>query len=437
MEYEEAIEYHNLLASLKRCTKGTLWKESTAGYYLNRLKNTYILRKELLSGTYRISPYLWFTITEPKKRDIYASYIKDRQFQHALVDLVLYPAVVNRFIPGNCACQVGKGTMYCIDLFLSLLRAYSRINGNNGYVLQCDIRKFFPSTEHDVACENVRQYVDQKTARACEDVIRSFAEIELAKLLMETGMEKRLAHRAGHRVSNYLIYGGSFRQAVQGLTPERVQAIKERIQSGGFKGVGLGSQVIQTTQVTLLEGLDRYITETLGIAVYVRYMDDFILVHESKDYLSYCREKIKEFLAGLRLVLNPKTQLYRLSRGIILLHWRIIVGVTGKVVIHKHRVKINKERRKLRRQRKLLDAGKMTMADVETSFQCWQAGLIYQECFMQVISMRRYYRNLFNGRRAPEWNSKKRALKNAGEIIISSLPAHVKLECCVSGMIPQ
>ena len=113
--------------------------------------------------------------------------------------------------------------------------------------------------------------------------------------------------------------------------------------SGDFRGVGLGSQVIQTTQVTLLSGLDRYITETLGIKVYVRYMDDFVLVHESKEYLSYCWDMIKRFLAGLKLVLNPKTQLYRLEQGIILLHWRIIVTVTGKVVIHKHRVKINKQ----------------------------------------------------------------------------------------------
>lgn len=437
MEHDEAIEYQNLLASLKRCTKGTLWKESTAGYYLNRLKNTYILRQELLSGKYRISPYLWFTITEPKERDIYASFIKDRQYQHSLVDYVLYPAVVKTFIPGNCACQVGKGTMYCIDYFLALLRAYSRKNGNNGYVLQCDIKKFFPSTHHDVAIENVRQYVDAKTAKACEDVIRSFAEIEFAKLLMKTGMSKRTAHRAGHRISNQLIYGGSFRQAVQGLSRERVQAVIERIKSGDFKGVGLGSQVIQTTQVTLLSGLDRYITETLGIKVYVRYMDDFVLVHESKEYLSYCWVMIKRFLAGLKLELNPKTQLYRLEQGITLLHWRIIVTVTGKVVIHKHRVKINKQRRKLRKQRKLLDAGKMKISDVETSFQCWQAGLIYQGCYMQVIRMRRFYRKLFDGRRAPEWNSKERALKNAGEIIISSLPAHVRLECCVSGMIPR
>lgn len=66
MEYEEAISFQNLLKALKRCIKGTLWKESTAKYWHNRLKNTYKLRKELINGLYRISQYLWFIITEPK-----------------------------------------------------------------------------------------------------------------------------------------------------------------------------------------------------------------------------------------------------------------------------------------------------------------------------------------------------------------------------------
>ena len=436
MEYDEAIEYQNLLASIKRCVVGTLWKESTAGYYLNRLKNTYILRKELLTGQYRISQYLWFKITEPKERDIYASYIKDRQYQHAIVDYVLYPAVVKTFIPGNCACQVGKGTMYCIDLFLRLLREYAREHGNNGYVLQCDIKKFFPSTSHDVACENVRRYVDPKTAKACDDVIRSFCEMDIAKVLMKTGMVKRTAHRAGHRISTYLIYGGLWEEVTRGLSRSRIEAVEEWIRKGDFKGVGLGSQVVQTTQVTLLSGLDRFITERLGIKVYVRYMDDFVLVHEDKAYLEYCRRQISDFLAGLKLVLNPKTQLYPLARGVILLHWRIRVGVTGKVAIHKHRVKINKERRKLRKQKKLLESGKMTMADIETSFQCWQAGILYQNCYMQVIRMRRYYYVLF-GRRAPEWKLKERLWKREGERLFSSMPSHINHQCCINGILPQ
>lgn len=436
MKYEEAIEFQNLLKRLRRCIQGTLWKPSTAKYWHNRLKNTYKLHQSVVRGTYRISMYLWFVITEPKEREIFASHIKDRHLQHALIDDVVYPAVSKHFIAGNCACQQGKGTKFCIDLLVEQLRKYCRTHGHEGYVWQFDIKKFFPSTNHDVACECLRPYVDEKTAKACSDVIRSFAEIEFAKILMQHGMDKKSAHQTGHRLSTYMIYSGNFNNAIKGLTKEQASAVIERLNEGGFRGVGLGSQVTQTTQITLLNGLDHYIVETLKLEVYVRYMDDGVMAHESKEYLRYCEIKVAEFLGTIKLVLNEKSQLYPLKRGIIMLHWRIIVSIRGKVIVHKHRVKINKEKRKLTKQKKLLSNGKMSIKDVEISFLCWQAHMLEQECYGQVLRMRRFYYWLFE-RRAPEWNSKKRALKKEDQKILSSLPDHVQWECCVNGMLPQ
>lgn len=436
MEYKQAIEFENLLRALKRCTNGTLWKESTAKYWHNRLKNTYILRQELLKGTYRISTYLWFVITEPKEREIFASFIKDRQFQHALIDDIVYPAVSQQFIDANCACQKGKGTQYCIDFLLKQLRKYARVNGYEGYVLQFDIKKFFPSTDHEIVSNCIKQYVDEDTAKACEDVIRSFVEIEFAKILMLHGMDKKSAHKAGHKISSYMLYKGNWNRVIKGLTKEQAQAVIQRINKGEFKGVGLGSQVTQTAQITLLNGLDHYIVERLKIKVYVRYMDDAVIVHEDKQYLQYCKDKIAQFLSAIKLKLNQKTQLYPLKRGIIMLHWRIIVTITGKVVVHKHRVKINRERRKLRKQKKLLDAGSLTMRDIEISFQCWQAHVLQQNCYMQAIRMRRFYYWLFE-RRAPEWNAKYRLSKMLDEIILSSMPEAVQWECCINDMLPQ
>lgn len=380
--------------------------------------------------------YLWFIIKEPKEREIFASHIRDRQLQHALIDDIVFPAVSKHFIEGNCACQKGKGTKFCIDLLVKQLREFARVHGYEGYVLQIDIKKFFPNTNHDIVSECISQYVDEKTAKACSDVIRSFAEIEFAKILMQHGMDKKSAHQVGHKVSTYMIYSGNFKNVIKGLTQEQANAVIERLKRGNFCGVGLGSQVTQTTQITLLNGLDHYIVEVLKIKVYVRYMDDAVMVHESKEYLRYCKIKVAEFLGTIKHVLNEKTQLFPLKRGIILLRWRIIVSITGKVIVHKHKVKINKERRKLRRQKKLLEEGLITMPDIETSFQCWQAHMLEQECYGQVLRMRRFYWWLYE-RRAPEWHAKSRRLKRQGELILSSIPEAVQWECCINGMKPQ
>lgn len=60
--------------------------------------------------------------------------------------------------------------------------------------------------------------------------------------------------------------------------------------------MGLGSQVTQLIQLAVLDDLDHIIKEKFKIKHYVRYMDDFILIHESKEYLEECRAYIAHWM---------------------------------------------------------------------------------------------------------------------------------------------
>lgn len=53
----------------------------------------------------------------------------------------------------------------------------------------------------------------------------------------------------------------------------------------GEKGLGLGSQISQIMELLVLNDLDHFIKERLHIKHYIRYMDDFILIHSDKCYL--------------------------------------------------------------------------------------------------------------------------------------------------------
>lgn len=53
----------------------------------------------------------------------------------------------------------------------------------------------------------------------------------------------------------------------------------------GEVGLGLGSQISQIMELLVLNDLDHYIKERLKIKYYIRYMDDFILIHPDKEYL--------------------------------------------------------------------------------------------------------------------------------------------------------
>ena len=91
MNYGEAISFENLYEALLKVKAGVMWKDSTSSYFANGFKKTYELRQSLLLDTYTISKYSIFNICEPKKREIVATRIRDRQFQKALVDNILYP----------------------------------------------------------------------------------------------------------------------------------------------------------------------------------------------------------------------------------------------------------------------------------------------------------------------------------------------------------
>lgn len=65
--------------------------------------------------------------------------------------------------------------------------------------------------------------------------------------------------------------------------------------------------------------MDHFIKEKLKIRYFVRYQDDFLLFHPSKQYLNYCLEELKKFLGNEKLVLNRKTRIYKSTNNFIFL----------------------------------------------------------------------------------------------------------------------
>lgn len=314
---EDAITFKELYKGLKKSCCNVRWKDSVSGYEANGLKNTYNLRNSLLNGTYKISGYQRFNVHEPKEREIVATRLRDRQFQRSLCDNVLYPQITRSFIRDNYACQRGKGVDDALDRLTVHLQRYYRKHGASGWVLKCDIRHYFAETPHDVAKEALRKRLTDKRAAYYTDmIIDSF---------------------------------------------------------GGDVGIGLGSQVSQITELAVLDDLDHHIKERLRIKRYLRYMDDFILIHEDKAVLQNALQEIAERLAEIGLTLNGKTQIFPLKHGILWLKWRFILTDTGKVIRRISEKSVVRERRKLCRMAKLIKEGKTTAKSMKESFVTWKA----------------------------------------------------------------
>lgn len=337
---DDAVTFKELYKGLKKSCCNVRWKDSVTGYEANGLKNTYLLRQSLLNGTYKISGYQRFKVHEPKEREIVATRLKDRQFQRSLCDNVLYPQITRSFIRDNCACQRGKGVDDALDRLTVHLRRYYFKHGPNGWALKCDIRHYFAETPHDVAKAAIRKRLtDQRAAYYTDAIIDSF---------------------------------------------------------GGDKGIGLGSQVSQITELAVLDDLDHYIKERLRIKHYLRYMDDFILIHEDKSVLRAALAEIEKRLSALGLTLNEKTQILPLKNGVLWLKWRFVLTDTGKVIRKICMKSVVRERRKLRKMAKLAVAGRIPVAAITESFITWKAHAQRGNCRKIVADMQKLYDKLLS-----------------------------------------
>lgn len=340
--FDKAIEFGNLYRAMKKSCRNVRWKDSVVGYEANGLKNTYLLRQDLLNGKYKLSPYQYFKIYESKEREIIATRIRDRQFQKSLCTAGLYEDITEHLVHNDGACQTGKGTDFTLDRLTAHLRRYYNEHGTDGWVLKCDIRKYFPSTPHSTAKAAIAKRISDKRA---EQVVISVIE--------------------------------SF---------------------GGDVGVGLGSQISQLVELAVLDDLDHFIKERLRVKHYLRYMDDFLLIHPDKEYLQYCLSEIRRIVESFGLELNKKTTLYPLRQGVKMMNWRFVIAPdTGRILRYMNGKKMGKQRRKMRKLNEKEATGQAADGTTFTSLTSWMANAKRGTTFRQRQQMYHYYYQLKGG----------------------------------------
>lgn len=140
--YPQVWAFDNLYAAYRAARKGKRGKPPAATFEFNQEANLILLQEELRAQTYRPGLYHSFFIKEPKRCLISAAPFRDRVVHHALCR-VIEPLLERRFITDSYANRVGKGTHRALDRCTYFAR-------RRRYVLQCDVRQFFPSIDHQM-----------------------------------------------------------------------------------------------------------------------------------------------------------------------------------------------------------------------------------------------------------------------------------------------
>lgn len=312
--FDEVFTYENIYRAHMRGRLAKRDKKPLVKFESAMLGNLYEIYRKLSQGTFKLGSYSHFTVHEPKRREIQTLHYADRVVQHVLCDDVLAPYFTQRAIIDNCVCQIGKGTHFALRRFEDKLRNFIRAHGTKGYILKCDILKYFPSIPHD----------------------------RLKEIFCNELRDERLKKLVTHIIDSYHTNGGYLQAyGYDCLTPDPEK-------SG--RGVPIGNQTSQIFGMFYLNKVDRLVKEKLRVKIYSRYMDDFVLVHEDKEFLRSALKEITEAVEALGLKFNTKTQIFPLKNGVTYLGFRYRVTPEGKLI----KTVKPKTKRRLRRRTRLL-----------------------------------------------------------------------------------
>jgi retron-type reverse transcriptase len=278
--YIKLYSFENLLSAFNKAKKGKSKKDYVIKFEFDLLNNIKTLQSELINKTYSPYPLKKFIIRDPKTRTIHSSIFRDRIVHHAIVN-ILQPIYEKIFIYDSFASRKNKGTHNAVKRFESFVKKVSSngrliknsYNNNSikGYVLKADFRHYFDTVNQEVLINILRKKFND------EDLI------DLIKIILE-----------------------NFESSVKGV------------------GMPLGNYTSQFFANIYLNELDYYVKHILRAEYYIRYVDDFVILHKDKRVLEYYLKHINNFLPCLKIKLHPdKTEIHALRNGIGFLGYRV------------------------------------------------------------------------------------------------------------------
>ena len=318
--WAEIVDFGSLYRAYIRARRGKRTRAAVQDFELDLEGNLIQLSNELIWGEYRTGRPHQFQVYEPKRREVVSLPFRDRVAQHSLV-AAIEPLWERSFIDDSYACRPGRGIHRCADRVQRMMRRVQRRAGRV-YALKADVRQYFASIDHDVLKRLLRRKIAcPRTLGMCDEIIDAW----------------------GRRVT------------------------------GTATGLPIGNLTSQLWANVYLDALDQHVKHDLRARNYVRYMDDFVLLHHDKAQLQARRIHLEAWLADrLGLELNEKTQVFPIDEA----HGRGLDFVGYRIWPDHRRLRkssIRRMRRSLKEMQRLYAAGEISLAEIRQSVQSWVA----------------------------------------------------------------
>jgi len=326
--WDAITDFENLLCAARQAQKGKRFRANVLAFNAELGVELESLQRELQTQTYCPGPYRTFKITEPKPRLISAAPYRDRVVHHALCQ-VIGPIFERTFIADSYANRAGFGTHRALRRFTHFLRS-------SRYILQCDIKKYFPSIDHAILKSLIRRKIK------CPDTLW------LIDIILDHSNPQEPVH--------------DYFPGDDLMTPQQRR-----------RGLPIGNLTSQFWANVYLNGLDHFVKERLRLPKYLRYVDDFAIFADDRGVLQAARGAVEEYLANLRLKIHPvKSQIFATTRGANFLGFRILPDR-----IRVRTENLRRARHRLRQMQVVYAAHQMTRQAVTASLQSWIAHLAH------------------------------------------------------------
>jgi len=324
--YSKLCSYENLLLAYKKARKGKTKRNYVIKFENNLDFNLKLLQFELVNKIYGPRKLKLFIIRDPKTRKICKSSFRDRIVHHAIVN-ILEPIYEKIFIYDSYASRKDKGQHKALERFDYFKRKVS-LNGKKlkgvkdrnyifGYCLKADIKKYFDNVDHEILINILKEKIKD------EDFIW------LIKQILDNNLN----------------------------------SIKN-------KSMPLGNYTSQFFANVYLNKLDYFIKHILKAGYYIRYVDDFVILHNDKEVLQYYKKEIDDFLRNnLKIELHKdKSKIIPLHKGINFLGFRSFYHYR---LLRKSNVSLFKYN--LNEWHEMINKGLMTNSEIISKIEGWIA----------------------------------------------------------------
>jgi retron-type reverse transcriptase len=239
-----------------------------------------------------------------------------------VITRALEPLFELSFIFDSYACRKGKGTHAAADRCQQFARRYR-------YVLKADVRKFFPSIDHQILKTLIGRKIKDPDVVSLIGLIIDHSNPQGPVLMWFPGDDL--------------------------FTPTERR-----------RGLPLGNQTSQFFANVYLDPLDHLVCDRLGLS-YVRYVDDFLIFADDKQQLHDARKEVERFLETLRLRIHQdKSAVFPSEQGIRFLGYRVFP--THRLLAQEN---VRRFRRRMRRMQREFAAGRLGFDAIRPRILSW------------------------------------------------------------------